>query len=202
MDIATRNLMKKKKEVFKKLSLKVRDILFFQTDCFEKMMLAGGKKSFDYQAFFELIATQELLSDLKRHQMLKDVFLPAVQAYQTHLTQSKKISQNKKEDVFFDSPDRVLQNIGFFYDVYSKSRAIQTYYALSLKKMAGDCLKKEEEEKMKYMNPICFELEAYLVQHKLRAVEKMFLTYGQERICCASKKIQSSIDMHPMCQHH
>ena len=36
---------------------------------------------------------------------------------------AQQVSQNKKEDVFFDSPDRVLQNIGFFYDVYSKSHS-------------------------------------------------------------------------------
>ena len=89
MNAGAKNLMKMKKKTFKDLSLKVRDILFFNAHCFEKMMKAGGENSFDYKAFFEIISKEELLSDLKRYQILKGAFLSANKAYQAYKAQTK-----------------------------------------------------------------------------------------------------------------
>ncbi len=191
MNTVAKNLMEMKKKTFKDLSLKVRDILFFNAYCFEKMMKAGGENSFDYKEFFEVISREELLSDLKRYQILKGSFEAANRAYKAYQAKTKVFDL---EDVDFSvSPDQMLQQIGFFYDVYLKSRALETYYNLRLKINAGEKLQKKEEEKFKSMNFICADLESYLVQNKLRAVEKMFLTCGEGRILFTSKKVQSHL---------
>ena len=191
MNAGAKNLMKMKKKTFKDLSLKVRDILFFNAHCFEKMMKAGGENSFDYKAFFEIISKEELLSDLKRYQILKGAFLSANKAYQAYKAQTKLFDLDEVD--FSVSPDQMLQQIGFFYDVYLKSRALETYYDLRLKINAGEKLQKKEEEKFKSMNVIYSDLESYLVQKKMRAVERMFLTCGEGRILFTSQKVQSHL---------
>ena len=191
MNTGAKNLMLMKKKTFKDLSLKVRDILFFNANCFEKMMKAGGENSFDYKAFFEVVLNKELLTDLTRYQVLNGHFGAANKAYKSYQNQENSCDF---EDVDFSvSPDQMLQQIGFFYDVYLKSRALETYYNLCLKMNAGETLQKKEEEKFKSMKFICADLESYLVHNKLRAVERMFLTCGEGRILFASKRVQSHL---------
>ena len=83
MNTGAKNLMLMKKKTFKDLSLKVRDILFFNANCFEKMMKAGGENSFDYKAFFEIVLNKELLTDLTRYQVLNGHFGAANKAYKS-----------------------------------------------------------------------------------------------------------------------
>ena len=192
MDTIAKNLMKMKRKTFKDLSLKVRDILFFNADCFEKMMVQGGEESFDYHSFFEFVSSEELLLDMKRYQAIKSRFLAADTAYKEY-KRLDDIQKKEKENDFLFSPDQILQQIGFFYDVYLKSRALETYYSLLLKVNEGEKLLKNEERKFQSMARVCSDLEEYLVQNKFRAVEKMFLTYGEGRILFASKKVQSHL---------
>ena len=107
-----------KHEAWKEQVLKVRGVVFYQIECFSKMMpKSDDEKSFGMRDFFDYIDSNDLTLDYERREALAGPYRHILDAYQKQKDAEKETGAPLDER-FKQHPDQVLEQIGFYYDIY------------------------------------------------------------------------------------